>query len=172
MKKRKKAAKPVKKKAVYRKKKPFAAKAEETAKTHEYAFSPVTHEEIKPVSTRVEKIITQEEVAREFFAPHKLTFGSWARRYSPVLVTMFIALLTYFYLVFYLFYPTTIIQGHYLQLLLLLVFIFLIAGLLIYLGLRAELLFIRILSFIFVFIIFTFLLLFILIANSMGAGAP
>jgi hypothetical protein len=123
------------------------------------------------IPARVEQLVRQEDAAREFFAPRQMTFGSWARRYSPVLVTMLIALLTYFYLIFYLFYPTTIVQGHYVQLLILIVFIFLIIGLLVYLGLRAELLFIRILSFIFVFIVFTFLLLFVLIAHSMGAGA-
>jgi hypothetical protein len=171
-KKRKKPVKPVKKKAVSEKRKQLMTKAKEHALPQEQTLSQPRPDAAQAVPTKVEKLITQEEAAREFFAPHKMTFGSWARRYSPVLVTMFIALLTYFYLVFYLFYPTTIIQGHYLQLLLLLVFIFLIAGLLIYLGLRTELLFIRILSFIFVFIIFTFLLLFILIANSMGAGAP
>ncbi len=111
-----------------------------------------------------------EKETRELFFPKKQTFGLFIKRYSPVIITMLIGLATYFFLVFYLFYPTTLLYGNWLQLLLLLTFIFLIAGLLIYLGLRAELLFIRILSFIFVFFIFTFLLLFILLSHAMQAG--
>jgi hypothetical protein len=122
---------------------------------------------------KVESILRQEleEQGKElFYPPKEWTFKSWVKRYSPVIVTLLIGLATYFYLVFYLFYPQTLLQGHYLQLLILLMFVFLIAGLLIYLGLRAELLFMRILSFIFVFVIFTFLLLFILIAYTMQSG--
>ncbi len=106
-----------------------------------------------------------------FFKEKKWTFSHWFKKYSPVIITLLIGLATYFYLIFYLFYPTALLHGHYVQLLALLVFIFLIAGVLIYLGIRAELLFVRILSFIFVFVIFTFLLLFILLANTMqGLG--
>ena len=46
-----------------------------------------------------------------------------------------------------------------------------IAGVLIYLGLRSELLFVRILSFIFVFVIFTFMLLFVLVAHALQSTA-
>lgn len=120
----------------------------------------------------VEEVVAEklDEHTRELFYPKKEHgFSTWVRRYSPVLITLGIGLATYFFLVFYLFYPSTIVQGHYMQLLILLVFIFLLAGVMIYLGLRAELLFVRILSFIFVFVIFTFLLLFILLAYSLQA---
>jgi len=117
----------------------------------------------------VENLLEQE--ARELFAPPKKPgFSLWMKRYSPVIITLGIGLIVYFFLVFYLFYPTAIIQGHYIQLLLLLIFVFLIAGILIYFGMRSELLFVRVLSFIFVFVIFTFLLLFVLIAHTMQAG--
>jgi hypothetical protein len=118
----------------------------------------------------VEKVVAEklDEHTRELFYPKKEHgFMTWVRRYSPVLVTLGIGLVTYFFLVFYLFYPQALLNGNYLQLLILLVIIFLIAGVLIYLGLRAELLFVRILSFIFVFVIFTFLLLFILLAHAL-----
>lgn len=99
------------------------------------------------------------------------TFFGWLKRYSPVLITLGIGLLTYIYLVFYMFYPTAITQGHYIQFLIVILFIFLIAGILVFLGLRSELLFVRILSFIFVFVIFTFLLLFVLVAHALQAAA-
>ncbi|MBU2561618.1 MAG: hypothetical protein KKD17_04925 [Nanoarchaeota archaeon] len=133
---------------------------------------PVVHSAAPVSHPRVEEVLRKEleHEAKDLFYAEKWSFSYWVKRYSPVLITMLIGLATYFYLVFYLFYPTTLIQGHYIQLLILLVFIFLIAGILIYLGLRAELLFVRILSFIFVFVIFTFLLLFILLAYSMNFG--
>ena len=126
----------------------------------------------KKKETMAEKAETLlEKEARELFLPpKKLGFSLWMKRYSPVLITLGIGLIVYFFLVFYLFYPTAIIQGHYIQLLLLLIFVFLIAGILIYFGMRSELLFVRVLSFIFVFVIFTFLLLFVLIAHTMQAG--
>jgi hypothetical protein len=127
-------------------------------------------EAAKPVPTKVEKLLEAElkKETKDFFpTEHGLKF--WFMRYSPVIITQGIALLTYFYLVFYLFYPEAIIAGNYMHLLILLVFVFLLAGLFIYLGLRSELIFVRILSFIFVFIIFTFLLLFILLAHTMKA---
>ena len=122
---------------------------------------------------RVEALLEKEFKggSRELFCPiNGGTFGTCVKRYSPVLITLMIGLATYLYLVFFLFYPTTIVQGHYIQLLIFVMFIFLLAGLLIYLGLRAELLFVRVLSFIFVFVIFTFLLLFILLAYIMQTG--
>ncbi len=123
-----------------------------------------------------ERFTEESELRRElelqgkdiFYPEKRWTFSHWVKKYSPVLITLLIGLATYFYLVFYLFYPAALLHGHYVQLLILLVFIFLVAGILIYLGLRAELLFVRILSFIFVFVIFTFLLLFILLANTMN----
>jgi hypothetical protein len=126
----------------------------------------------KQVSPKVEKLLQQElkKEAKDFF-PRGKGLGFWFKRYSPVIVTQGIALLTYFYLVFYLFYPEAILQGKYLYLLILLVFVFLLAGLFMYLGLRSEMIFVRILSFIFVFIIFTFLLLFVLIAHTMKLRA-
>lgn len=124
----------------------------------------------RPMPAHVEAVVAEklDEHTRELFYPKREHgFMTWVRRYSPVLVTLGIGLVTYFFLVFYLFYPSAIIQGNYMQLLIVLVLIFLIAGVLIYLGLRAELLFVRILSFIFVFVIFTFLLLFILLAHAL-----
>jgi hypothetical protein len=122
--------------------------------------------------SKVENLLETElkRETREMFFPTEHGITSWFKRYSPVIITQFIALLTYFYLIFYLFYPEAILQGNYIRLLVLLVFVFLIAGLFIYIGLRSELLFIRILSFIFVFIIFTFMLLFILLAYSLKAS--
>lgn len=120
----------------------------------------------------VEDMLKKEldQQGKDMFYPEKETFMHWVTRYSPVLISMGIGLATYFFLVFYLFYPITILQGHYMQLLTLLVFVSLIIGVLMYLGLRAELIFVRILSFIFVFVIFTFLLLFILIAYSLQSA--
>jgi len=115
----------------------------------------------------------RQEIANEtkdLFYPPKWTFSIWAKRYSPVIITMLVGLATYFYLVFFMFYPVTIQQGHYIQLLLVLMVIFIVAGLLIYLGLKAELLAVRLTSFIFVFVVFTFLILFILLANNLRNG--
>jgi hypothetical protein len=91
----------------------------------------------------------------------------WFRKYSPVLITLGIGLLTYFYLIFYMFYPAAIMNGKFVQFALIIIFLFLAAGILLFLGLRSELLFVRVLSFIFVFVIFTFLLLFILVTYSL-----
>ncbi|MFH1063817.1 MAG: hypothetical protein V1729_01920 [Candidatus Woesearchaeota archaeon] len=123
-----------------------------------------------PDSIEAAYVSAVEKETRDLFYPQKWTLGLFIKRYSPVIITLLIGLATYFFLVFYLFYPTTLLYGNWFQLLLLLIFIFLIAGMLIYLGLRAELLFIRILSFIFVFFIFTFLLLFILLSYVMQTG--
>ncbi len=113
----------------------------------------------------------KEEIRREsadiFTQSGKMTWSKWVVRYSPVLITMIVGLSTYFFLVFYLFYPQTIMYGHYMQLLMLLMFIFFVVGVFIYLGMQAELMFIRIMSFAFVFIIFTLLLIFILLAHGM-----
>jgi hypothetical protein len=115
------------------------------------------------------RISVELEVERkELFYSDKSLLG-WAKRYSPVIIMQVIGLSVYFFLVFYLFYPQAITQGHYVQLLTFLSFIFLVAGLLIYLGLKAELLFVRILSFTFVFVIFTLMMLFILVAYAMQA---
>lgn len=121
----------------------------------------------------VEDMLEKElrEQGQELFSPKQKGLMSWVRKYSPVLITLGIGLATYFFLVMYLFYPSVLLYGHYMQLLILLVFVFLIAGILIYLGLRAELMFVRVLSFIFVFVIFTFLLLFILLAYTMRVPA-
>ncbi|MBW2972189.1 hypothetical protein KY359_04100 [Candidatus Woesearchaeota archaeon] len=168
----KKGKKKVKKASV--KAKPKKAVKKRTAKAKPARIrAPVRPAPVQHVPHRVEDALRHEmEVQGKdiFYPEEKWTLWHWIKKYSPVLVTMLIGLATYFYLVFYLFYPTTIIQGHYFQLLLLLVFIFLISGILIYLGLKAELLFVRILSFIFVFVIFTFLLLFILLAHTMNAA--
>ncbi|MBN1544498.1 hypothetical protein JW898_03485 [Candidatus Woesearchaeota archaeon] len=168
-KKRKVKAMPkVRPKAKAKARKPVSRKHKVSAPVMQQAVhtaAPVSH-------PRVEDVLKHEleHEAKDLFYAENWSMGYWLKRYSPVLITMLIGLATYFYLVFYLFYPATLLQGHYIQLLILLVFIFLIAGLLIYLGLRAELLFVRILSFIFVFVIFTFLLLFILLAFSMNLG--
>ena len=61
-------------------------------------------------------------------------------------------------------------KGHYIQFLFFVLFVFLLAGVFIYLGIRSELLFVRILSFIFVLVILTFLIFFILLAHVMSSG--
>lgn len=91
----------------------------------------------------------------------------WIRKYSPVLITVGIGLLTYLYLIFYMFYPAAVEQGKYVTFLMIISFLFLAAGILLFLGLKSELLFVRILSFIFVFVVFTFLLLFILVSYAL-----
>lgn len=114
----------------------------------------------------------QEKI--EIFDPilnRKKGIIGWLKTYIPVLITLGIGILTYLYLIFYMFYPTSITQGNYIQFLVIILFIFLIAGILIMLGLKSELMFVRIISFIFVFIIFTFILLFILVAHALqGMG--
>ncbi|MBW2967426.1 hypothetical protein KY362_02985 [Candidatus Woesearchaeota archaeon] len=123
-----------------------------------------------PQTHKVEDLLAQEviDASQDLFEPGRpQTLTHWFKMYSPVVITLGVGLATYFYLVFYLFYPSAILNGHWFQLLLLLVFVFLLAGIFIYLGLRSELLFVRILSFIFVFIIFTFLLLFVLLAHTL-----
>ena len=126
----------------------------------------------KPAPAKVETVLLQEfERETESLFPKGEGFGFWFKRYSPVIITQGIALLTYFYLVFYMFYPEAIMQGNYMRLLIMLVFVFLLAGLFIYMALRSDMIFIRIISFIFVFIIFTFLLLFILLAYALKSNA-
>jgi len=152
------------------KKKASPSKKTKTVRAPRARRTAVKHE----TPAHVEEVLRHEmeKQGKDLFYPEKhWTLMHWIKKYSPVIITLLIGLSTYFYLVFYLFYPTTIVEGNYMQLLILLIFIFLIAGLLIYLGLRAELMFVRILSFIFVFVIFTFLLLFILLAHTMKTGA-
>jgi hypothetical protein len=126
--------------------------------------------ELKEPKTRLEQEIREEICSRSnqmFLSKGPKTCKMWLCRYSPVLITMLVGLATYFWLVFYLFYPQTLLYGHYIQLLILLMFVFFIIGVLVHLGVRAELMFVRIMSFAFVFIIFSFLLVFILLAHSM-----
>jgi len=134
--------------------------------------SPKEFKAAKPAPAKVETEVLQEferETESLFCKGEGLRF--WFKRYSPVIITQGIALLTYFYLVFYMFYPEAIMQGNYMRLLIMLVFVFLLAGLFIYMALRSDMIFIRIISFIFVFIIFTFLLLFILLAYALKSNA-
>jgi magnesium-transporting ATPase (P-type) len=134
--------------------------------------SPKEFKAAKPAPAKVETVLLQEfERETESLFPKGDGLRFWFKRYSPVIITQGIALLTYFYLVFYMFYPEAIMQGNYMRLLIMLVFVFLLAGLFIYMALRSDMIFIRIISFIFVFIIFTFLLLFILLAYALKANA-
>lgn len=94
-------------------------------------------------------------------------FTGWFNKYSPVVITLGIGLITYLYLLFYMFYPAAIAVGKYIPFVIVIIFLFMIAGILLFLGLRSELLFVRILSFIFVFVVFTFLLLFILVSYAL-----
>jgi len=122
----------------------------------------------KKVEQAIIQEIKQEET--EFFIGDK-TWSGWAKRYAPVIIMQAIGLSTYFFLVFYLFYPQALMQGHYIQLLILLAFVFLIAGILLYVGMRTEFMFVRILSFTFVFVIFTLIMVFILLAHAMQVNA-
>jgi hypothetical protein len=179
---RKKAArKPVRKKSHKGsiKKKPVAKKKQKRVRAAKAKKKPVKRAKPKKKTAKpkvhhhVEDVLYEEleKQGKDIFYPEKhWTLWHWLKKYSPVIITLLIGLGTYFFLVFYLFYPTTILQGQYIQLLILLTFIFLMAGMLIYLGLHAELIYVRILSFIFVFVIFTFLLLFILLAHAMQSG--
>ncbi|MFC1742099.1 hypothetical protein ACFL3V_06190 [Nanoarchaeota archaeon] len=147
-KKRKKGAKhksPVKKKSLKRKPR-VASKARERAD--------LMHE--------------VEIEGRDLFAPKDKTFGSWLRRYSPVVITILAGLSTYFYLIFNVFYPVEGMFAYVVQVIMILMFVLLLGGVMVYLGIKSETLFIRILSFIFVFVIFTFMIFFILISHSSG----
>ncbi|MBW2964277.1 hypothetical protein KY363_02350 [Candidatus Woesearchaeota archaeon] len=154
-----KPAKSAAKKKMHRAAKPKKKRAQMPAAAHLAAGANPQEQDI-----RHEIEATSQEM---FIQEGSLSFKGWMTRYSPVLITMIVGLATYFFLVFYLFYPQTLMYGHYIQLLMLLTFIFFVVGVLIYLGIQAELMFIRIMSFAFVFIIFTFLLIFILLANAM-----
>lgn len=103
----------------------------------------------------------------DILVQEKKGMTGWVRKYSPVMITLGIGLLTYFYLLFYMFYPAAIAQGNTVQFALIIMFLFVVAGILLFLGLKSELLFVRILSFIFVFVVFTFLLLFILVSYAL-----
>ncbi len=122
--------------------------------------------------SKVEAILEKEfELqTKDMFFPKHWTFSNWVKRYSPVIVTTLIGLGTYFYLTFYLFYPEVILHGNYAALLVSLIFIFALIGIFIHMGLRSELLFMRVLSFVFVFMVFTFVVMFILIAYSLKHG--
>jgi hypothetical protein len=101
-----------------------------------------------------------------FFPPKKITLRLWVKRYSPILITVLIGLATYLYVLFYLFTPSNIVQQYYLFILVFVLLIFFVAGFLIFVGLKSEWLFIRMLSFIFTFALFTFLTLFALLMYS------
>ncbi len=175
------AAKKRKSKARVKKARPVSKKRKKTVKSKTKKASkpkarrkPASKTVKEPSATpAVEDLLEKELKAQgqELFSPRRTGLMSWIRKYSPVLITLGIGLATYFFLVMYLFYPTVLLYGHYMQLLVLLVLVFLIAGILIYLGLRAELMFVRVISFIFVFVIFTFLLLFILLAYTLRIPA-
>ncbi len=120
----------------------------------------------KESSSAVLKKYFEDQVTGLFCRDKHFTFMGWFKRFSPMLISLLIGFSTYLYIVVYLFYPGFLNNNQYIQFIVLLIFVFFITGLFIYLGLRVELLFVRILSFSFVFILFTFLLLFILIAHS------
>lgn len=160
---------PVKKKSSKKSNKPTHTIKTKKPEVHHLGHIPKTaHDKF---TAEVKKHHAKPDPVEEMFLTGKWSFKNWLRKYSPVIITLGIGLLTYIYLVFYMFYPTAVTQGHYLQFLIIILFIFLIAGVLVFLGLKSELLFVRILSFIFVFVIFTFLLLFVLVAYALNNGA-
>ncbi|HII71249.1 TPA: hypothetical protein HA265_00660 [Candidatus Woesearchaeota archaeon] len=125
-------------------------------------------------ATRLDEKKALEQVhheAKELFnVGNEWNFRFWLRKYSPVIVPLLVGLITYFYLVFYLFYPQLLMEGHVYRFMFFILFTFLLGGVFIYLGLRSELLFMRILSFIFVFVIFSFLLMFVLLSHILRNG--
>lgn len=171
---KKRKAKVKKAKPVSKKQKKAISKMQKKAARPKARKKPAAKVMKEPYSRLAVEDLLEKELraqGQEIFVPTQKGLMHWIRRYSPVLITLGIGLATYFFLVMYLFYPTVLLYGHYMQLLVLLVLVFLIAGILIYLGLRAELMFVRVLSFIFVFVIFTFLILFILLAYTMRVPA-
>jgi hypothetical protein len=158
------------KKAVHSKPVHKKAKTADKPVAHKAAQPAAIHEPVYHIEQSAEALMRQEVDIRSdhLIQPGEpWTLKHWAKVYSPVIITLFIGLGVYFFLIFYLFYPIALLQGHCLQLLILVLFIFLVAGLLIYLGIRSETLFVRIMSFIFVFVVFSLLLVFIIIADSL-----
>ncbi len=110
------------------------------------------------------------EAKELFHVQKKRTFYNWVKKYSPVLIPLMVGLMSYVYLTFFVFYPGIITNGHFVKFLFLVMFAFLLAGVFIHLGIKHELIFIRILSFLFVFVILSFMVLFVLIAHVISSG--
>ncbi len=154
------------------KRKSRTSKAKGSARKKRTSASSEKEKNLLKDSPKDSRFVHEElELAKELFnVERKKGFAPWMAKYSPVLIPVFVGLLTYLYLIFFVFYPNIITNGHYIQFLFFILFVFLLAGVFMYLSIRSELLFVRILSFIFVFVIITFLIFFILLAHAMSSG--
>ena len=165
---KKKAVSKIKKKPVKKKPVKIKSKSKISKKSKKVSVA-----QKKKIGREVVKHETRraEREARELFgAGEPWSFKGWLRRYSPIIIPLFVGLLIYFYLVFFVFYPQVFVEGHYVKFLLFIMFLCLVGGLFIFLGMRTELLYIRILSFLFVFVIFSFLIMFLLLAHILKNG--
>jgi len=139
---------------------PHKAKAEAYTATSDYQ---------RMLEKKLETQISQG--ADLFNVGKRWTWKYWLRKYSPVSIPLFAGLITYLYLVFFVFYPDILVKGHYVQLLFFVLFIFLLIGFFIYLGIESELLFVRILSLIFLLVVLSFMILFVLLSYVVAGGA-